>query len=264
MGRLQRVMSRDQFWYDFEKDFFDLLRIYFERKECELMKRLNQDLEEIGFLLKDYLNNISHTPSNKMNTFLNTIYLENKRKERNIMLVNFNYTFIADSYFEGNEKVLKYHIHGDLKNDIIIGYGNDTDQYYKEIKMSEEPEYLRKFKTTSYLKNKTYQKIINQIESLDSYDIIVLGHSIGATDRTFFKEIAERDECKAIHIAKRDDLYQCDDQTECIKDHETLQINLLRCFDKDSDARKKIQPTEDGIVLPMEDVLLKEITPSNQ
>lgn len=61
------------------------------------------------------------------------IYLKDLIIPENIMLLNFNYTEVADKY--GYLKVVSTnHIHGDLNNpnSIIFGYGDELDENYKD------------------------------------------------------------------------------------------------------------------------------------
>ena len=70
-----------------------------------------------------------------------------------IMLLNFNYTDIADKYFpEPFNRFIVNHIHGSLDNHqgIIFGYSDEQDDIYKELVKRNNNEYLRNIKTIKY------------------------------------------------------------------------------------------------------------------
>lgn len=118
----------------------------------------------------------------------------------NIMILNFNYTALADSYFPTtNKRCMVNHIHGNLTNSdsIIFGYGDELDDKYKQIKELNDNEYLRFFKSTRYLEMDNYRKILSFIESAP-FQVLIMGHSCGNSDRTLLNTLFEHDNCVSI------------------------------------------------------------------
>lgn len=125
----------------------------------------------------------------------------------NMMLLNFNYTEIADQYIK-NSIFDVNHIHGDLNNveGIIFGYGDELDQNYKKIQNLNNNEYLKNSKSIRYLEADNYRNMLNFIES-GPYQIYIMGHSCGNSDRTLLNTLFEHQNCASIKpfYYKKDD-----------------------------------------------------------
>ena len=125
----------------------------------------------------------------------------------NMMLLNFNYTEIADQYIK-NSIFDVNHIHGDLNNveGIIFGYGDELDENYKKIQNLNNNEYLKNSKSIRYLEADNYRNMLNFIES-GPYQIYIMGHSCGNSDRTLLNTLFEHQNCASIKpfYYKKDD-----------------------------------------------------------
>lgn len=118
----------------------------------------------------------------------------------NILLLNFNYTQTPELYLYNNSKVIEInYIHGNLSNpdSIIFGYGDELDDKYDEIKKLNNNEYLRHFKSSKYLESDNYRNLLQFIES-EPYQIYIMGHSCGNSDRTLLNTLFEHDNCVSI------------------------------------------------------------------
>ena len=116
----------------------------------------------------------------------------------NIMLLNFNYTSVADMY--GLPKVATInHIHGKLNNisSMIFGYGDELDEDYKKLLKQTDNECLSNIKSIRYLESDNYRKLLRFIESAP-YQIYVMGHSCGMSDRTLLNTLFEHKNCVSI------------------------------------------------------------------
>lgn len=120
-------------------------------------------------------------------------------KPDRIMLVNFNYTTLADMYFPYNDLFRVNHIHGILSepDGIIFGYGDEMDENYKRMADKNENEYLRNIKSIKYLETSNYRNLLEFIES-DSFQIFIMGHSCGNSDRTMLNTLFEHENCVSI------------------------------------------------------------------
>jgi len=120
-----------------------------------------------------------------------------------VLFLDFNYTntvsqIIDNSFINGDNRHL--YIHGTVnyeENPIIFGYGDDTGEEYKELESEGENELLRKIKSFQYPRTHNYHNLLNYLE-LGDYDIFVIGHSCGLSDRTLLKTIFEHENCLAI------------------------------------------------------------------
>lgn len=143
-----------------------------------------------------------------------------------LMLLNFNYTTTADLYIpqEENSNFIINHIHGNLNNpnSIIFGYGDELDDKYKDILNANDNEYLQNIKSIRYLETPNYHNMLEFIESAP-YQIYIMGHSCGNSDRTLLNTLFEHKNCisiKPFYYVKADG---SDDYLEIIK-------NISRSF----------------------------------
>lgn len=123
-----------------------------------------------------------------------------------IMLLNFNYTSTADRYFHGRDEnyFLVNHIHGELsnRNGIIFGHGDEMDDNYSSLKKINDNELFKNMKTIRYSENSNYRKMLSFIESAP-YQICIMGHSCGNSDRTLLNTLFEHENCVSIKLFYR-------------------------------------------------------------
>ncbi len=117
-----------------------------------------------------------------------------------ILFLNFNYTSTADLYLQKGSEFKVNHIHGELgneKNPIIFGYGDELDDDYKEISKLNDNDYLKNIKSIRYLETDNYRKLLSFIDSA-SFQIYIMGHSCGNSDRTLLNTLFEHKNCVSI------------------------------------------------------------------
>ena len=117
-----------------------------------------------------------------------------------ILLLNFNYTKTADLYLTNGSEFKVNHIHGELGNDsntIIFGYGDELDDDYKEISKLNDNDYLKNIKSIRYLETDNYRKLLSFIDSAP-FQIYIMGHSCGNSDRTLLNTLFEHKNCVSI------------------------------------------------------------------
>lgn len=116
-----------------------------------------------------------------------------------IMLLNFNYTHTADFYCKEGDIFTVNQIHGDLKKpkSVIFGYGDELDNNYKTIVDKNENKFLGNIKSIKYLESDNYRKLLSFIES-EPYQVLIMGHSCGNSDRTLLNTIFEHKNCVSI------------------------------------------------------------------
>ena len=112
-----------------------------------------------------------------------------------IMLLNFNYTHTADLYCKKGDIFTVNQIHGDLKEpkSVIFGYGDELDNNYKTIVDKNENKFLGNIKSIKYLES----DLLSFIES-EPYQVLIMGHSCGNSDRTLLNTIFEHKNCVSI------------------------------------------------------------------
>lgn len=117
-----------------------------------------------------------------------------------ILFLNFNYTKMADQYIPQGSEFKVNHIHGELGNDknpIIFGYGDELDDDYKEISKLNDNDYLKNIKSIRYLETDNYRKLLSFIDSAP-FQIYIMGHSCGNSDRTLLNTLFEHRNCVSI------------------------------------------------------------------
>lgn len=125
-----------------------------------------------------------------------------------VLILNFNYTNTADSYIQ--KPIGKaIHIHGELKkrDSIIFGYGDELDEKYQQLQALNENECLKNIKSIKYLESPYYRRVLSFLEAAP-YQVLIMGHSCGNSDRTLLNTIFEHRNCISIkpyyHKKKKD------------------------------------------------------------
>lgn len=124
------------------------------------------------------------------------------------LLLDFNYTTTVDLYFPKPITFVINHIHGDLSNpnSVIFGYGDELDSNYKLLSEKNDNEYLRNIKSIKYLESPNYRNLLEFMESAP-YQVFVMGHSCGNSDRTLLNTLFEHKNCvsiKPFYFIKKD------------------------------------------------------------
>lgn len=117
-----------------------------------------------------------------------------------VMLLNFNYTKTADMYMPNDDYHFPInHIHGHLDNpeSVIFGYGDELDNKYQEISNLNNNELLKNIKSIRYLEDVNYRNVLEFVESAP-YQIYIMGHSCGTSDRTLLNTLFEHPNCVSI------------------------------------------------------------------
>lgn len=116
-----------------------------------------------------------------------------------IMLLNFNYTRTAQSYCKAGSIFSVNHIHGKVEEpkSVIFGYGDELDEDYKKISNRNDNTLLTNVKSIKYLEADNYRKMLSFIES-EPYQVVIMGHSCGNSDRTLLNTLFEHKNCVSI------------------------------------------------------------------
>lgn len=120
-----------------------------------------------------------------------------------LMLLNFNYTSTADLYIPQSNnyrnKFIINHIHGDLEDptSIVFGYGDELDDRYSNLVKLNNNDFLQNVKSIKYLEADNYRKMLAFIDSAP-YQIYIMGHSCGNSDRTLLNTLFEHKNCISI------------------------------------------------------------------
>ncbi|MCH7525103.1 MAG: hypothetical protein IIC74_08855, partial [Bacteroidetes bacterium] len=162
------------------------------------------------------------------------------------LFLNFNYTFTELLYedpkrfynlLEEKYTIPKFnHIHGTTnildKNPIIFGFGDEIDKDYKSIEELNDNRYLENIKSINYLESDNYKKLLEFINS-GNFQIFILGHSCGISDRTLLNTIFEHDNCSPIKLFFRQKVNEVDNYSDIIR-------NISRNFNDKAKMRDRV------------------------
>lgn len=119
----------------------------------------------------------------------------------------FNYTPTLENYVtmlngeEENFHSINY-IHGEvnsLHNPINFGFGDEMDYDYKAIENENKNEYSTNFKSFQYFQNSNYKNFLSYMDS-GEFQVCILGHSCGLSDRVLLNTIFEHPNCRSIKL----------------------------------------------------------------
>jgi len=116
----------------------------------------------------------------------------------NILLLNFNYTPTDCLYINKNVCGVT-HIHGELEKpqSIIFGYGDEQDKNYEPLKDLNDNDCLCNMKTSKYLESDNYRNALSFLD-FAPFQVYIMGHSCGNSDRTLLNTIFEHKNCISI------------------------------------------------------------------
>lgn len=262
-------------WIDIEAEYYRLLKECISEKSMELKSRrtykakytiedINKDFEILKSILEIYLKkeveeNYRFVPSESfLNIFLtkrdtvkrSTAFSSGNEYPDKTVFLNFNYTSLIEEYLIQPEMIhnLKesevIYIHGELENSenpIIFGFGDEMDKSYQEIEELNNNAYFEHIKSFQYLKTSNYQDLIRFLDgSTEGYEIYIIGHSCGLSDRTLLNHVFEHNNCKSIKIFYHKNL----------KGYTNTVYEISRHFNDKSKMRTKIVPFEKSIPTP--------------
>jgi hypothetical protein len=115
-----------------------------------------------------------------------------------VLLLNFNYTYTADTY-ESYTRGSTIHIHGEINEpkSVIFGYGDELDKNFQQLQNLNENECLRNIKSIRYLESDNYRNVLRFLESAP-FQVFIMGHSCGNSDRTLLNTVFEHKNCISI------------------------------------------------------------------
>ncbi|MDN3595306.1 AbiH family protein [Zunongwangia endophytica] len=244
------------------KNWFDIENLYFKNliglkksvsvpgSSIKPLQNLNVNFNEVKTAVIDYLANIEVELDRSIAGFIQH-HLEDLE---NLYFLNFNYTSTVLNYkhhIRTLQGCVINHIHGDFsrREDIVFGYGNDQNSEYQEIKSLEIDEFLRYFKTFDYLNNSHYDHLHNEfLNKYENFEVVVLGHSLGQTDKTLLSEIFNSASCKKIHFFKRSDLAH--EPSLVRQNFRELGYAASRIINSEADLRNKVVNFEDSKYFP--------------
>ena len=260
---LNNIMNnyKEKGWVDIEVIYYSMLKKcifndYSAQYKISKVKELNVQLDFLKQKLIEYLSDMEIKEKRKsfddiihsevdiqyevVNSMAEAIKVQhggrNKCRPDQIMMLTFNYTSLAELYCKRLEKCL--YIHGRLMDpeSVVFGYGDELDDDYKNIAKCNENEYLKHFKSYKYLERSVYKDVLRFIES-DKFQIMILGHSCGNSDRTLLNTLFNHKNCISIKP-----YYYINNEGK--DNYADLIMNISRNFNDTADMRSKVVDKE--------------------
>jgi len=252
-------------WVDIEAEFYDQLKKILKKddavnvKEANLLD-LNQTLKYIINQLKEYLQTLAPAQyneeymriltSNIIKTEVHGISIEVEEEPENTLILNFNYTnslnpYIGNYYRRSSRAVPNInYIHGQLGdklNPLIFGFGDELDDDYLKMERERAKGYFDYIKSFWYFRTSNYRELTRFIES-DTYQVYILGHSCGLSDRTMLHMIFEHSNCKSIKIYYHG--------TKENNNYTAITYDIARHFKNKEEMRNKIVSLDQSLNMP--------------
>lgn len=210
-------------WVDIENEYYRLLvKKSNPESTCDnVVVKLNKDLMLIQSELIEYLKIVEGTKKQPIEEIRNKIYspilkreiclgwngnlfssiiegrtLSNEIDVINTIFLSFNYTNTVEKYVPS--KYINY-IHGKLDEpkNIIFGYGDELDDNYRKLEKYHSNKCLDNIKSIRYSETPNYRMMLEFIAS-DVFQVCIMGHSCGNSDRTLLNTIFEHKNCVSI------------------------------------------------------------------
>ena len=242
-------MGRDKI---IEEEYQKLLEL-----KTSINKQTNRDLTYKTWLLQDVFKHASNEfnlPAVKSKFKELILNKENASKffhllPKQILFLNFNYIETENRYkdhrllvtgdnspkIEIDIKKEVIHIHGNLNDDfnpIIFGYGDEIGKEYKELENLNDNRYLENIKSIKYLETDNYKRLLNFIDA-EKYQIFIMGHSCGLSDRTLLNKLFEHSNCVSIKIFYYQTAETNDNYSDVVR-------NISRNFHNKTKMREKV------------------------
>lgn len=210
---------------------------YVGRKASLVNTYTDQEMNDfIDIFLNSFIKPLwqKHTQTTLYKGLQNDAFKAKYCRPENTLLLNFNYTNIAERlYANGDDEVI--HIHGELNNPhnpIIFGYGDEWDEEYKRIEKLQDNDFLENIKSIRYHETGNYRNLLSCLEA-DLYQVVVMGHSCGNSDRTLLNTLFEHPNCASVKVY----YHQIDENKD---DYSQIVRNISRNFNDKAAMRDKV------------------------
>lgn len=154
-----------------------------------------------------------------------------------VYFLNFNYTNLYLKYIKSGVYQKVINIHGQLrdeKNPIIFGLGDEMFKEQHQIQEYNINEFYENLKSIAYLKTSSYQNLLHIVDR-EEFEVYIMGHSCGLSDRTLLNKLFEHKNCLSIRVF----YHQREDGTN---DYHDKIINIYRHFNDKSLMRELVVP----------------------
>jgi len=237
-------------WVDIENEYYRHLKQILDsvKDKGDEVKRLNKTLLCLINELEDYLHLLPTVPDLKeyRDIIYSPLVSSSISAPNKILVLNFNYTSTFEPYLtKAPINTSINYIHGELKsldNPIVFGFGDEMDLSYLKLESEPTRGFLDYMKAFWYFRTSNYHDLIRFIDS-ELFEVFILGHSCGLSDRTMLNMIFEHKNCEHIKIYYYEEKGGKNNFTP-------LTQEISRHFKNKGDMRKKIVPFPQSECMP--------------
>lgn len=257
---LNKILNPFLNWVDIENTYFDyLVELWEQRKtsnpQHDVIKLNNQfrflKSELINYLkcLDSRLRFVSEKELTFKDDFTELIYGDTTSSMENeeMLILNFNYLDTFRKNYRLSNKSKHIFIHGSVHShlsDIVFGYGNDDHNVLNEMINENSDDYFQFRKINHYTSKE--KKMLDSFIKNSKYNIQILGHSLGLTDKTLLKEVFLNDNFKELS------LFQYGENLDFRKNKYNNQVQKITkiCGQRSNEVLGKINSYEDRYHFP--------------
>jgi hypothetical protein len=206
-------------WVDIEEKYFQIITKIFKKnfdKNDDILRRevikVNTTLSDLKTELNKYVaeteanfsSKVKESASGTLKPLFSKLYTPLANKDMYYLILNFNYTktfeelAIKEIFNTNNIKIVNIHgLVSDSSNPIIFGFGDDNGKIYNEMEEHGERELRSHIKSFYYNNTSNYKQLLGFIDS-NEFDVHIVGHSCGISDKTLLNTIFEHNSCVKI------------------------------------------------------------------
>lgn len=226
-------------WCDIEEKYYSFLSSINKDKTnryYQLIETLNKDFELIKTELETYL-----TEQKAIVNIKSYESLFSSLTSKTSLILNFNYTNTLQDLYSKEIEGEIIHIHGQLNNEdnpIIFGYAANDEESNLLLDKNNN-EYLRNIKRFAYNRTSSETKLKEYLQKNQNIHIIILGHSIGISDKLVLKQTLNNENIESIRIFYYKDY----------NGYFNTQVNLQRIM-RDNSKFSKLKNFQDSTRMP--------------
>lgn len=243
-------------WVNIENEFYvELLKatkIENEIQRGALITSLNASIDYIKLKLEVYLKSIAAPNYNpEIVNIMNSSLGITRADPLSTMILNFNYTRTILPYVErintshlSSYGVKNIFIHGEIhdsKNPMVFGFGDEMDEHYQTLEKMNDNRFLNNMKSFGYFFTENYHEL-NRFIKMQDFEVFIMGHSCGLSDRVMLNMIFEEPNCRSIKV-----FYH---ETESGNNYKELTQEISRHFNKKNMMRIKLVSFPNSLPLP--------------
>jgi hypothetical protein len=259
-------------WVDIERKYFEIIdhtSYEIDTNRAESAKLINSSLGKLAERLCDYLkledeNHEVDYSESALSPLIDQFFSKLEKEEEELihksnsqqhpketLILNFNYTNTISKLTKSYNKkrsfeIMPIHGHIDDSSPLVFGYGDDTGESYQKLENTLIDELIEKFKSHHYPNKNHYNKLLNFIHATN-YEVFIVGHSIGLSDKNLLNKIFENDNCAGIKVFTHQS-----SENPLKTDHFSKRLAISRIFNDKTKLAGKILPETQSAYIPQE------------